>query len=79
MTIGDEVKVNEVLTKSRNPTEHGFRLENQVGELKQILPHDPYRLIKFDNLKIQKKIKVNNKTQWVMDGIYWYLHEDDFY
>lgn len=72
------IQVNPTLTKSRNPTEHGFRLENQTGSIVHRLPHDPYVLIRFDQFKIRKKIMENKRTKWIIAGIEWYLHEDDF-
>lgn len=72
------IQVNSTLTKSRNPTEHGFKLENQKGSVVHLLPDDPFVLIKFDQFKIQRRRKQYNKTVMVMEGIEWYVHEDDF-
>lgn len=72
------VQVNSILTKSRNPKEHGYRLENQKGSIVHTLPHDPFVLIRFDQLKIRKKITVLKKTKWIMASLEWYIHEEDF-
>lgn len=72
------VKVNTVLTKSRNPTEHGLSLEDEIGTIVHRLPHDPYVLIRFDQFKVLKKIKQDYKTRWIMAGIEWYVHMEDF-
>lgn len=72
------IQVNTTLTKSRNPSEHGFKLENQKGSIVHTLPHDPFVLILFDQFKIRKKIMLNKKTKWIMAGLEWYVHQEDF-
>jgi hypothetical protein len=60
------IQIKNTLNKSRNPTEHKIRLENQVGELIQVVG-DGYNLIEF------KHIKVKGQT------LQWYVHENDFF
>ena len=70
------IQVNSTLTKSRNATEHNFNLRNQKGEVRHKLP-DGYWLIRFDQFKIKKKIMEKKKTIWIMEGIDWYIHQQD--
>lgn len=72
------IQVNQRLTKSKNPIEHGFKLENQTGSIIHRLPHDLYVLIRFDQFKIRKKIMENKRTKWIISGLEWYIHQEDF-
>lgn len=64
------IKVKPSLTKSRNPTEHKIRLENQVGEIIQVVG-DGFNLIKFNQFTISRK---NRK-----EVLEWYIHDADFF
>lgn len=66
-----------MLLKSRNPIEHGFRLENQNGKVVQCLV-DGYNLIEFESFKIKDVVKINSKKKWVLVSLQWYVHQDDF-
>lgn len=71
------VQIHSTLSKSRNPTEHGFRLQNEIGTIIQSL-EDGYCLIKFEKFQIKKKVSENRKTKWIFYPLEWYLHKDDF-
>jgi hypothetical protein len=70
------IKVNHTLTKTRNPEEYGFKLQDQKGEVVHVLD-DGFFLIQFKQFTIQKKITVNKKTQWVKSELQWYVHQND--
>lgn len=63
------VQVNSRLLKSRNPTEHKLKIENQIGLVIQRLD-DGYNLIRFHGLRIKEKKRLVN--------LEWYVHETDF-
>lgn len=71
------VQINPKLTKSRNPIEHGLKLEGQKGEIIQTLD-DGYNLIRFVTLKIKKQVNIKRKTQWILVPLEWYIHDVDF-
>jgi hypothetical protein len=64
------IKVKEKLIKSRNPSEYKIKLENQVGDIIQILG-DGFNLVKFKQFKIRRKLK--------QEYLEWYIHDLDFY
>lgn len=68
--------MNDILTKSRNPTEHGFRLEGEKGVIIKALP-DGYNLIEFNQFKIQKKMKFGRVKIRELVALQWYIHFDD--
>ena len=71
------ITVNSELKKSRNPKEHGFRLEKQKGECIEVLD-DGYNRISFDQFQIKVQFKLKKKVAWKFVPLEWYLHEDDF-
>lgn len=71
------IQVNNKLTKSRNPTEHGFKLENQKGVIVHTID-DGYNLIKFSQFKIKRLIRVDRKKTMKFVPLEWYVHENDF-
>lgn len=71
------VTVKHSLSKTRNPSEHKIKLENQTGELIQVVG-DGWCLVEFE-YKIVKKIRVDSKTQFVNERLQWYIHELDFF
>ena len=72
------IQVKQELFKTRNPTEHDFKLEGHKGEIIQTLD-DGYNLIRFNQFKIKKKISVYRKTQWILKPLEWYVHDTDFH
>lgn len=70
------IQINYKLSKSRNPVEHGFKLEGQQGEIIQALD-DGYNLVKFEQFKIKKQIKVDRKVKYVIVPLEWYIHTED--
>lgn len=70
------IQVNNTLTKSRNPTEHGFKLEGEKGNIIQRLP-DGYNLVEFNQFKIKKKMMIRKRTVWNFNSLQWYIHFDD--
>lgn len=65
-----KIKVKQVLTKSRNPKEHKIKLENQIGELIQVVG-DGFNLIRFNQFTIIRKNK--------KEVLEWYIHDMDFF
>lgn len=65
-----KIIINSKLVKSRNPTEHKIKLENQSGEIIQVVG-DGYNLILFKQFKITSK----NKSEYLE----WYVHDTDFH
>lgn len=45
-------KVNLTMMKSRNPTEHGIRINQEIGKIVQIVG-DGYIRLRFDKFKIR--------------------------
>lgn len=72
------IQIRSTLTKTRNPKEHGFKIEGHRGELIQSLD-DGYHLIKFDQFSIKKQVKIDSKTTWKFEALEWYVHEADFH
>lgn len=73
-----KVRINGILTKSRNPNEYRIRLENQAGVVSHVLPYDPYRLIKFPQFRIQKEVEVGKRIfKKKPRALEWYIHKDD--
>lgn len=72
------IQVKHKLTITRNPTEHGFSLENKKGEMIQIVG-DGYFLVRFDDMRIRKDVKVNNRKTFKLLNLEWYVHENDFF
>jgi len=72
------IQLKSILTKTRNPTEHGFKLENVKGEVIQVVG-DGYCLVKFDNLEIKKEVKVDRHKVVKFVKLEWYVHETDFF
>jgi len=72
------IKVKRQLSKSRNPSEHGIRLQNQTGELIQVVG-DGFNLIRFDQFKIKVAVKINSSKKKKLESLEWYVHENDFY
>lgn len=72
------IEVKSELTKSRNPEEYEIRLENQIGEIIQILG-DGYCLIEFSQFKIKMPVKKKSVKTWQFTSLMWYVHEDDFF
>lgn len=70
------IQINSKLTKSRNPLEHGFKLEGHQGQIIQSLD-DGYNLIKFSDLLIRKQVKINRRVRWMLVPLEWYVHNDD--
>lgn len=70
------IQINAKLTKSRNPTEHGFKLEGHQGQIIQSLD-DGYNLIRFEQFKIRKQVKINRRIKYVLIPLEWYVHNDD--
>lgn len=70
------IQVNSKLTKSRNPVEHEYRLENQKGEVVHRLD-DGYNLIRFKQFKIKEQKRVDNQKKWVLVPLDWYVHNED--
>lgn len=70
------IQVNSRLTKSRNPSEHDYKLENQKGEIVHRL-NDGFNLIRFDQFKIKEMKRIDNKKKWVEVSLEWYIHDDD--
>lgn len=70
------IQVNSILTKSRNPTEHGFKLEGEKGNIVQILP-DGFNLVEFKQFNIQKKMKFGKIKKTRMAPLQWYINFDD--
>lgn len=64
------IQIKSTLTKTRNPKEYGFKLENRKGEVIQTLD-DGYNLVKFNELSISRKGK--------FEALEWYVHESDFH
>lgn len=73
------ITINTILTKSRNPTEYGFRIENRKGTIVHNLG-DGYSLIRFDDLllKKMKTVKERKRKMWQLVKLEWYVHENDF-
>lgn len=65
-----KIIINSKLVKSRNPTEHKIKLENQSGEIIQVVG-DGYNLILFKQFKITRKKK--------SEYLEWYVHDTDFH
>lgn len=72
------IQIKPTLTKTRNPKEHGFKLENHKGEIIHSLD-DGYHLVKFDQFSIKKKVTIERKTTWKFEALEWYVHESDFH
>lgn len=72
------IQVKQELSKTRNPTEHGYELQGQKGEIIQTLD-DGYNLIRFDEFKIKKQVTIKRKTQWIQVPLEWYVHDTDFH
>lgn len=72
------IQVNQKLTKSRNPVEHGFRLEGQKGEVIQTLD-DGANLIRFKQFQIKKQVNIKRKTTWIFTSLEWYVYDVDFH
>lgn len=72
-----DITVCNQLINSRNPKEHGFKLENQKGTIVHSLG-DGWHLIQFNQFKVKKEIKVKRKKTWVYESLQWYIFETDF-
>lgn len=72
------ITVNAILTKTRNPTEYDFRLENEIGEIVHQLD-DGYTLVKFNGLLIKRMVRVEGRKMWKLVNLEWYVHENDFF
>lgn len=70
------ITINDKLTKSRNPVELGFKLEGHQGQIIQALD-DGYNLIKFEQFKIRKQVKINRRVRYVFVPLEWYVHIED--
>lgn len=70
------ITINDKLTKSRNPTELGYKLERQQGRIIQSLD-DGYNLVRFNGLLIRKQVKINRRIKWMLVPLEWYIHNDD--
>ena len=70
------IQVNSKLTKSRNPIELGFKLENQKGTIVHRLD-DGYNLIEFKQFQTKQQVKENRIKKWVFVALQWYVHNDD--
>jgi hypothetical protein len=70
------IQVNSKLTKSRDPVEHEFKLENAKGEIVHRL-NDGYNLIKFEQFQIKHQVKINSVKKWENVALEWYIHNDD--
>lgn len=66
------IQIKTTLTKTRNPKEYGFKLENRKGEIIHTLD-DGYSLVKFNELNI------NKKGTGKIEALEWYVHESDFH
>lgn len=62
------IQIKSTLTKTRNPKEYGFKLENRKGVIIQTLD-DGYNLVKFNELSISRRGK--------FEALEWYVHNDD--
>lgn len=71
------IKVKSQLSKSRNPTEYGLKLENQIGEEIQVLG-DGYSLIRFAQFEIKVQVKINSTKKTQLQPLEWYVHDNDF-
>lgn len=72
------IQVKPTLTATRNPTEHGFDLRKQKGEIVHVLG-DNYTLVRFKQFKIQKKIKEGKRTRFETRDLDWYVHDSDYF
>jgi hypothetical protein len=72
------VQVKNQLTKGRNPSEHGLKLENQQGEVIHMVG-DGYVLIRFEQFKIRQQKKINSQKIALTIALEWYVHDTDFY
>lgn len=70
------ITINDKLTKSRNPLEHGFKLEGHQGQIIQSLD-DGYNLIKFEQFRITKQVKIDRKVKYIPVALEWYIHNED--
>jgi len=70
------IRVNHTFTKTRNPEEFGFKLENQIGTIIHSLD-DGYNLILFKQFTTQKRVMIKKRTEWVKCELEWYVHEND--
>lgn len=70
------IQIRHKLTVTRNPTEHGFSLEDKKGELIQITG-DGYYLLRFDDMRIRKDFKVNGRKTFKLVPLEWYIWYDD--
>lgn len=70
------IQVNNRLTKSRNPSEHEFTLENETGEVVHKLD-DGYNLIRFSQFQIKEQKRVDNQKKWMLVPLDWYIHNED--
>jgi hypothetical protein len=78
------IQVNSKLTKSRNPVEHGYYLENKIGNVIQLVG-DGWCLVEFairvearriDRVKRNRFGEPNKRTK---DCLQWYVHDTDFF
>lgn len=69
------IQVKNILTKTRNPSEHNMKLENKVGEIIQVVG-DGYCLIEFNDLKHPGMTKY---AGYGAKKLQWYVHENDFF
>lgn len=70
------IQVNNMLTKSRNPSEHEFTLENETGEVVHRLD-DGYNLIRFRQFYLRELRRVDKKKKWMLVPLDWYIHNED--
>ena len=70
------IQINDTLTKSRNPSEHGYKLEGQKGEVIQVVG-DGFNRIKFNQFFLRKQVKINRRVRWMLVPLEWYVHDDD--
>lgn len=75
------IQVNESLTRTRNPIEHGHEVNKRHGKVIHRID-DGYWLIEFFRLMIKLKKNIvtpegKKKTIWVDARLQWYIHKDD--
>lgn len=71
-----EIQVNNKLTVSRNPTEHGFELNNHKGSVVHRID-DGFNLIEFKQFQIKQYITIKKKKVMVFVNLQWYIHNND--
>ena len=62
--------------KTRNPIEHGFKLENEKGSIVHRLD-DGYNLIMFNQFKVKELKRINGKKVLMPVPLEWYVHNED--